>query len=56
MPSSQFMFEREHAPGPRGSPQLPQGLGEEDAVAFPPADTAKTESRWASLRLSHLGH
>jgi hypothetical protein len=46
----------EQAPGPLGSPQLPQGeaegLGDDED---PLADTAKTESCGASFLLWHLG-
>jgi 16S rRNA (cytosine967-C5)-methyltransferase len=47
-----------HAPGPRGSPQLPQGPAEgaEAALELPFADTAKTESCGASFLLWHFGH
>jgi hypothetical protein len=41
----------EHAPGPRGSPQLPQppeGAGAADELF---AETAKTDSCWASFLL-----
>lgn len=47
----QFM---EHEPGPRGSPQAPQGRAL-IAGAFS-AETAKRESCWSSFLLSHLGH
>jgi hypothetical protein len=47
----------EHAPGPRGSPQLPQappsGVAPLDA---PLADTANTESCGSSFLLWHFGH
>lgn len=55
------MSPSEQEPGPRGSPQLPQGpadgalpkLAAEDA---PFAETANTESCGASFLLWHLGH
>jgi hypothetical protein len=45
----------EHAPGPRGSPQLPHApeLGTEPDALF--AETAKTESWGVKALLSHLG-
>jgi len=55
-PQIQFMSPREHAPGPRGSPQEPQApLGDAEAVE-PLAETAKTESCRSSLVVWHLGH
>jgi hypothetical protein len=46
----------EQAPGPRGSPQLPQAPTEDDALAELLADMAKTESCCVSFLLWHLGH
>jgi len=49
----------EQAPGPRGSPQLPQaplGAADGEDCEDPLADTANTESSCASLRLWHFGH
>jgi hypothetical protein len=44
-----------HAPGPRGSPQLPHGpLAGAAARDFSPP-TAKLESCWLNRLLSHLG-
>jgi len=42
----------EHAPGPRGSPHVPQETP--GCSAFSPP-TEKLESCWLSLLLSHLG-
>ena len=46
----------EHDPGPRGSPQLPQGPGEgrEEALLLGPK--AKAESCCSSLAPLHDGH
>jgi len=47
----------EHAPGPRGSPQLPQGAG--DALGRSEGEdppTANVESRRSSSTLLHEGH
>jgi len=41
----------EHAPGPRGSPQLPQAPEEAGAADELFAETAKTDSCWASFLL-----
>jgi hypothetical protein len=41
----------EHEPGPRGSPQVPQALGEWETLVDPLALTAKTESCGASFLL-----
>src|SRR5262249_24657351 len=52
------MSSSEQEPGPRGSPQLPQGPGSplnEAAVLLPPL-TANLESCWFSFLLSHFGH
>jgi hypothetical protein len=49
----------EHAPGPRASPQLPQGAGLAELGALVDGDfdeTAKTDSCGASFLLWHLGH
>jgi len=51
----------EQEPGPRGSPQLPQGPGAEGRDADGPADdplaeTAKTDSLGLSFLLWHFGH
>ena len=46
----------EHAPGPRGSPQLPHAPAEGEALAVPFAATANTESCRARFLLWHLGH
>lgn len=46
----------EHEPGPRGSPQVLQALGEWEELPEPFALTAKTESCGASFLLWHLGH
>jgi hypothetical protein len=48
----------EHAPAPRGSPQAPHGLPEDEAEALgvPLAETANTESCGVSFLLWHLGH
>src|SRR5215467_6522270 len=46
----------EQAPGPRGSPQVPQGPTDSLGADPPLADTAKTESCGASFLLWHLGH
>jgi hypothetical protein len=53
---SQSMSGMEQAPGPRGSPQLPQAPALGDALAEPFVDIAKTESCCASFLLWHLGH
>jgi hypothetical protein len=45
----------EQAPGPRGSPQLPQGPEPADDDFPPLAATAKTESCGARDLLSHFG-
>jgi len=50
------MSPSEQAPGPRGSPQEPQGAVEALLPAEPLADTAKTLSCGLSFRLWHLGH
>ena len=45
----------EQAPGPRGSPQEPQGADcGEERLALP--ETANTERRRSTRALSHLGH
>jgi hypothetical protein len=47
----------EQEPGPRGSPQLPQGPAEGAGLADPfLADTANTESCAARFLLWHFGH
>ncbi len=46
----------EQEPGPRGSPQLPQGLAARRGAAAPGADTANTDSLGASFLLAHFGH
>lgn len=46
-----------HAPGPRGSPQLPQGPGiASRAALLPLVLTAKVESIFWSFLLLHSGH
>src|SRR6516162_8395049 len=52
----QFMSPREQAPGPRGSPQDPQGLAGRDELEAPFAETANTESCGSSFLVWHLGH
>jgi hypothetical protein len=49
------MSDREHAPGPRGSPQVPQAPDEALEKAPFLAGTAKTESWGDRLLLRHLG-
>jgi len=49
--SAQFI---EHEPGPRGSPQLPHGLGDDEKLFCEPP-TAKLESCWSRLWLEHDG-
>jgi hypothetical protein len=48
----------EHDPGPRGSPQVPQGAAgdEPNAGVFFPLRTANTESCCSSFRPWHAGH
>ncbi len=47
----------EQAPGPRGSPQLPQGPGISRAAALElPEWAEKTESCFSSFSLLHEGH
>jgi len=46
----------EHAPGPRGSPQLPQAPADAGAADELFAETAKTDSCWvSSLLLLQVG-
>ena len=53
---AQFRSPSEQAPGPRGSPQDPQGPTGFAELETPLADTAKTESCGASFLVWHLGH
>jgi hypothetical protein len=46
----------EHEPGPRGSPQDPQGLADMDGDEPLLAGAAKTESWGSSFRPWHFGH
>jgi hypothetical protein len=46
----------EQAPGPRGSPQLPQAPTDADALAELLADIAKTDNCCVSFLLWHFGH
>jgi len=46
----------EQDPGPRGSPQLPQGPAARLGAGAPGADTAKTDSLGKSFLLAHFGH
>lgn len=52
----QFMSPREHAPGPRGSPQDPQGPAGRAELDAPLADTANTDSCGSSFLVWHFGH
>ena len=54
---AQFISGIEHAPGPRGSPQLPQAPPIDGALPLAPfAETANNESCGTSFRLWHFGH
>ena len=46
----------EQAPGPLGSPQLPQGAGLSGRASSPPFPTANTESCFSSRVPSQEGH
>jgi len=50
------MSRMEQAPGPRGSPQLPQAPTEAGELAEPLPAIAKTESCCVSFLLWHFGH
>lgn len=45
----------EQEPGPRGSPQLPQGPAARRGAGAPGADIANTDSLGASFLPAHLG-